>query len=235
MPTPRRRLSRKELKQPDEFTTFIEGLEEFVASHTREAIVAVAIVIGLALIVFGLYSYERHRDHLAANRFYQAFSELNSKQYRNAERDFISLAADEPGREVGRLSRLYLGACYLAENDLNHARDALVAYLPDAHDLSFRALALMDLGTVYEKQADLKKAQGVYQQASALPGAAGLDAQLALARIQRQAMDTRGAIATYQRFLQEHPFAPQRQDVIEELARLGVSAETSSSGARASR
>jgi predicted negative regulator of RcsB-dependent stress response len=225
MPTARSKFRRKDLKQPDEFFTFLADAEEFVAGHLREVMIALALVLVVIAAAFAIRAYQQHRASLASARFYKAFSALTSKQYDAARNEFINLATDEPRREVGRLARFYLAKCYLAQGDLPRARDALVAYLPDAHELTFRALALMDLGIIYERMGDPAKAEGVYRQAAALPGPVGMDAELARARILEKQNKT-VAIATYQRFLQEHPYSPQRQRVVESLARLGAAPET---------
>ncbi len=225
MPPTHRKLRRKELKEPDEFLSFLYDAREFVTGNLTQIAASAAVVVGVAMIAMGVYYYERHRDHLAAAQFYTAFSALGSKQYKTAQQDFTSLAASESGRELGRLARFYLAQCYLAENDLARARDSLVAYLADAHDQAFEGLAMMNLAIVYERLGDLKKAEGAYQQAASMPGAQASAAELAIARIRARAGDRAGAIDAYRSFLNAHPFSQDRQDAIEALAQLGAQPE----------
>ena len=223
MPTTQRRIRRKQLKEPDEFQSFIESAGDFLTEHLSEAVWAAAIVVGVTLIAIGAYVYERHRDRAVSAQFYSALTELKDKQYKDAERDFIDLAANASNRELGRLSRLYLAKCYLADNDLPRARDSYAAFLSQGKDPEFRGIAMMDLGVVYERMGDLNKAKGIYRQAADQPGTIGLDAELAVARIEEAQSEKSLAIAAYQQFLQQHPFATQRQNVVEALARLGAS------------
>lgn len=228
------KLTRKELKQPDEFQTFVENAETFLLDHLQQAIVSAAIVLAAGAILLGVYYYEVHRDAVAGNQFYSALTALNQKNYKQAEAAFEKLAADEPSRDVGKLSRFYLGTAYLADGDLPKARDAFVSYLtqaPKRLDL-FTSLASEDLGVVYEKLGDYKKAEGAYSAAATISGPSQAQAELDVARMRLKQGDKQGAIAAYQQFLAMHPFSQDRQTVIEALAQLGVApkAATSTTG-----
>ena len=182
-------------------------------------------MVAVGAIVIGVYYYERHRDTLASARFYDAITALNAGQNKTAETQFKQLADEEPGRRLGRLSRFYLANSYLADGDLPNARDSLVAFLAEERDPMFRSLALTNLAVVYERMADWKKAAGAYQQAAADPGPEQARAELGVARMLAKSGDKQGAIAAYRAFLNAHPFAQQRQDVLESLALLGAPAD----------
>ena len=223
--THRRKLTQKELRAPDEFTTLIDSARDFFVNNLTQVIVSAAVVVAVGVIVIGVYYYERHRDTLASAQFYDGITALNAGQNKDAETKFKQLADQEPGRRLGRLSRFYLGNAYLAAGDLANARDALVAFLAEERDPMFRSLALTNLAVVYERMSDWKKAAGAYQQAAADPGPEQVRAELGVARMLAKAGDKQGAIAAYRSFLTAHPFAQQRQDVMESLALLGAPAE----------
>lgn len=220
-PAVHRKLRRKDLKEPDEFLSFFYDLREFLTTNVTQIVLSAGVVVAVALIVAGTYYYERHRDREAAAQFYTAFQALEAKQYKVAEQDFSALSDAEQSREVGRLSRFYLATCYLGDSDLPHARDALAAYLADAHDPTFEGLALMDLGVVYERMGDLQKAEGAYKQAAVSGSTPNPGAELGIARMQQRLGDNKNAIESYRNFLGEHPYAPEREEVIEALAALG--------------
>jgi len=220
--THHKRISRKELKQPDEFQSFVANAQEFLLNNLQQVIVSASIVLAAGALAVGIYYYEIHRDTIAGDRFYSAISELHQKNYKQAEADFEKLAKDEPEREVGKLARFYLGSAYLQEGQLEKARDALVAYVPNAKDDLFASMAYEDLGVTYEKMGDLKKAQGAYSQAATIRGPEQARAELQVARILAAQGDKAGAINAYQSFLTSHPFSQDRQTVIEALAELGA-------------
>ncbi len=223
--THRRKLSQKELRAPDEFTTFVDNAREFLINNLTQVLISAGVVVIVGAVVIGVYYYERHRDSVASARFYDAITALNSGKNKDAETQFKQLADEEPGRQLGRLARFYLASAYLADGDLPNARDSIVAFLSEERDPLFRSLALTNLAVVYERMADWKKAAGAYQQAAADPGPEQARAELGVARMLAKSGDKQGAIAAYRGFLTAHPFAQQRQDVLESLALLGAPAE----------
>ena len=224
------KINRKELKQPDEFQTFVANAQNFLVKNLQQVIVSAAIVLAIGGLAVGIYYYEVHRDTVAGDRFYTAVSELNQKNYKQAEADFEKISQDEPNREVGKLARFYLGNAYFQDGQLEKARDALVAYAPDAKDDLFASMAYTDLGVIYEKMGDLKKAQGAYSQAASIPGPEQLRAQLNVARLMAVQGDKDGAIRAYQAFLSANPFSQERPTVIEALANLGAIPPSLSAG-----
>jgi predicted negative regulator of RcsB-dependent stress response len=225
--THRRKLSQKELRAPDEFTTFVDNARDFFVNNLTQVLVSTAVVLVVGAIVIGVYYYERNRDSIASARFYDAITALNAGHNKLAETQFKQLADEEPGRRLGRLARFYLASAYIADGDLPNAHDSLVAFLAEERDPLFRSLALTNLAVVYERMADWKKAAGAYQQAAADPGPEQVRAELGVARMLAKAGDKQGAIAAYRGFLNAHPFAQQRQDVMESLALLGAPADVS--------
>src|SRR5271168_5291063 len=223
--THRRKITQKELKHPDEFTTLVDSAREFLVGNLTQVLISAAVVVAAGAIAIGAYYYERHRDSIASARFYGAITALNAGRNKQAETQFKQLADEEPGRRLGRLARFYLASSYLADGDLPNARDSLVAFLADERDPTFRSLALMNLAVTYERMEDWKKAAGAYQQAAADPGPEQASAELGVARVLAKSGDKQGAIDAYRGFLAAHPFAQQRQDVMESLALLGAPAE----------
>jgi len=127
--THRRKITQKELKAPDEFTTLVENARDFLVDNLTQVIISTAVVLVVGVVVIGVYYYERHRDNLASTQFYDAITALNAGQNKQAETQFKQLAEDEPGRRLGRLARFYLASAYLADGDLSDARDSLIAFL----------------------------------------------------------------------------------------------------------
>ena len=104
--THRRKLTQKELRAPDEFTTFVDNARDFFVNNLTQMIVSAAVVVVVGAIVIGVYYYERHRDSIASARFYDAITALNAGQNKPAETQFKQLADEEPGRRLGRLVAL---------------------------------------------------------------------------------------------------------------------------------
>jgi tetratricopeptide (TPR) repeat protein len=225
MATTHRRLSRKELRQPDEFVTFLDSVRSYVGEHLPRIIIGAVIATALLAIAFTWRFYAQYQSRLAAEEFYHAMSALDRKDYKTAERGFTALAEQHPGQRLGQLAEFYRANAYMAENVPAKARDALKEYLKGADLPIFRQLALMQLGVTYEDLGDYRKAQDEYMQAAALDGPEKGRAELGAARLLARSGDNRGAIGVYRRFLQLNPFAYERAEAVESLAQLGAAPE----------
>jgi tetratricopeptide (TPR) repeat protein len=233
MPVTHRKLRRKELRQPDEFITFFENLRGLLLDNLAQVIIGACAVIALVATAFGVYFYMQYRDRLVADRFYEAITSLDHKEYKTAETDFSKLAEDHPGASLGRLARFYLASCYMAEKDPAKARDALNEYLAGDDRPTFKSLALVQLGVAYEDLGQFQQAQQAYSEAAKLPGPQKLRAELAAAHMLVREGHKDAAIAVYRQFLKENPFAEERTDAFVALTELGVQPEARTANAPA--
>jgi tetratricopeptide (TPR) repeat protein len=222
----RHKISRKELKQPDEFQTVFETAALFFELHLTEVLLGAAALLVAVAIALSFFYYEAQRGRAASARFDQALSELQGGKYESAEKELSSLAADEPHRAVGRLANLYLANAYLAQKEPAKAREALLRYLAGDDASVFRGAALDDLAVTYEELGDYKQAEATYRQASAIEGPEQARANLGMARMLQKQGKRDEAVAVYRDFLAQHPYAPERTLVMETLAQLGVSPAT---------
>jgi tetratricopeptide (TPR) repeat protein len=223
MATARPKISRKALKQPDEFMTAAFSVEDFVEHHLQKVLGGVVMVLIVALAAFLIYSHQVTVHQQAAEEFYEGFSALQSKDYKSAEQKFNALILEHPSSEPAGLARFYLGMTYLGTGDLPRAREELERFTQSAAPQSLRELAMMDLGVVYEQLGQYAKAAAIYREAGNLKGPASNDARLAAARALQLDGKRDAAIVAYQDFLKDNPYAPQRDTVVQALANLGVS------------
>ncbi len=228
--THRPKIRRKDLKQPDEFMTAAFTVENFVEHHLNKVISGAIAVLVLAAALFLIYQHVISVKKEAAEQLYEAFSALNSKDYKGAEQKFDTLIAQHPSSSAAGLARFYLGIAYFNSGDLAHARQALESYTENEAPDSLRELALMDLGVVYEQMGEYAKAARTYGRAAALNGPESNDARVAVARVLQLDGKRDAAISAYQDFLKANPYAPQRDAVVQALANLGVTAPAAGSG-----
>jgi tetratricopeptide (TPR) repeat protein len=225
MPRSQRRLTRKQLRQPDEFLTFFDRLRDFITNNLMQVVVATGVVIVAALLVIVVLWYQQSREQAAGQQFYSGLAALDAKDYKGAEQIFSTLAREEPDRRVGRLARFYLASAYAGQNQFAKARDALAVFVAEFRDPIFVSLALTDLGAMYERLGDLPKAASSYGQAAQVEGPAQLRAQLGVARMLAAMGERERAIEVYRGFLAAHPYSQERQQVLESLALLGAAPE----------
>jgi predicted negative regulator of RcsB-dependent stress response len=226
MPTPHYKLDRKELKQPDDFITFLDQAGEFIVNNLVRVIIGALVLIALVVVFYVVSFYQDHQRRLASDRFYDAATALNHQDYKTAEQGFSGLASDNPRQSLGQLARLYLATTYMAENKDKEARTALGEYLNGDDQPLYRNLALMELGAADENLNDFKAAHDAYAQAADIEGPGKDRAQIGVARTLIKQGDTKAGIEAYRQFLTDNPYSGMRNYVIETLATLGVAVES---------
>jgi predicted negative regulator of RcsB-dependent stress response len=219
-----RRVARKALRQPDQFISTFDRVGDWIRNNSIHLIFgALGLVVAVA-IVFGFWSYSQHRQLAASREFYRALNALRDKDYQAAERDFGKVTSHYPGSKLGRLAKFYLGNTYLDEHQPGKACDVLRQYLSEGDHRLFRQMALMQLAVASEDIGNYAQAHSAYASAARLNGPEKARAEIGAARTLSRLGDRRGAIAAYQRFLRENPFARERGEVTEALAQMGVPA-----------
>jgi predicted negative regulator of RcsB-dependent stress response len=220
-----RRVSRKALRQPDEFVSTVDLIGDWVARNLVRVIIGAVVLVVAIAIVLVVSLYSQHRQRIASEQFYRAINALSDKDYKTAAEGFGKLARNDSGSTLGHLSEFYLATTYLAQNQPSKARDAIRKYLAAGGNRLFRQMALLQLGVANENLGDYRNAHSAYVNASQLNGPEKARAEIGAARTLARLGDRLGAIAAYQQFLRENPFAQQRPEVTEALAQMGVSAE----------
>ncbi|MBV8056599.1 MAG: tetratricopeptide repeat protein [Deltaproteobacteria bacterium] len=224
------KVSRKALKQPDEFISTLDWIGDLVAGNLARVIIGAVAIVAAIVIVSAASFYSQYRQRIASEQFYRAINALSNKDYPSAEKGFSALAQNESGRKLGHLARFYLATTYLAQNQTSKARDTLRNYLAMGGSGLFQQMALTQLGVVDEDLSDYQGAHAAYVKAAQLNGPEKARAQVGAARTLALIGDRQGAINAYQQFLRENPFAQQRAEVIEALAQMGAPPEPAVKG-----
>ncbi|MBV8772874.1 MAG: tetratricopeptide repeat protein [Deltaproteobacteria bacterium] len=225
-----RRVSRKTLRQPDEFVSTVDLIGDWIARNLTRLIVGAAVLIAIivAVVVFSIYS--QHRQRVVSEQFYSAINALSDKDYGTAEKSFSKLAQHRSGSSLGQLAEFYLANTYIAQNQPSKARNALQSYLAGGGNRLFRQMALVQLGVSNENLGEYRNAHAAYLHAAQLDGPEKARAQIGAARTLARLGDRQGAIAAYQQFLRENPFSQQSVEITEALAQMGAPPEHSSKG-----
>lgn len=183
------KLTRKELKSPDEFLSVTSRWIEWMAAHLREVLFAVGAV---AVIVTGLWVWQHfsaRSDLRAAEAFAEALDVYrrplkgepraeegdptrkpfeNAKERAKAALEKLEAVVEKyPKSDVARLARLYIGNSQMTLEDADKAIAAYAAYLgAGPKEQHLRALALENLGYAYERKKDWAKAIEAFEQLS---------------------------------------------------------------------
>ena len=200
-----RRLSRKELRQPDWFQTATESAFEFYQRQRIAVYLGLAAVVLILLGIWGWKVFKERQNERAAQEYGQAMSQYHAGKYREA---IASLEKVQTHRwsSYANLAHLYEANSYLALNDYPKATNAAQRFIGGTDQNSlFRQIGLLTLAVIEERQSQCKEAITHYMEAATIKGAFIDRAFLGQARCAVQIGDLAGAIAAYRQLLKDQP------------------------------
>ncbi|MGH7852514.1 MAG: tetratricopeptide repeat protein [Candidatus Binatia bacterium] len=208
MATAGRKLSRKELRQPDWFQVASENSLDYFNHHKNVVFGVVAGVLVIAAIVWGWQIFKERQNLAASQEFTKAMTLFQGEKYPEAIAAFETVK-DYRWSRYAVLAHLYLANSYLATNDsdkaINEGQRSIAATRPNSF---YRQIALVTLATAEEQKKDCKNAVQHYSEAQNISGALQGRAMLGKARCAEQLGDSATAIASYKDYLKDNPGSP---------------------------
>ncbi len=150
-----RRITRKELKQSDEFVSTADTVIDWLSDNWRPIVAAVAAgcVVALGWWLFALWNEARSEDAAdALRRAVTTFEGDNavgqlvpSGNPEAAEEEFRQVISDYGSTDQADMARLYLARIHLDRGETDVARDLLVRLTERRKDDAVGRLATLDL------------------------------------------------------------------------------------------
>jgi predicted negative regulator of RcsB-dependent stress response len=203
MATASRRITRKQIRQPDWFQVASENALDYFQDHKALVYSALAGLIVLLSVIWGWQVFKDNQNAAASQEFSSAVALYQGEKYRDAISNFEKVAGYRWSRYAG-LAHLYQANSYVALNELDKGLSAAQrAVAATAPDTLYRQLALMTLANVEERKNQCKSAIDHYGEAQKISGALQNDAALGKARCLELTGDLAGAIAVYKEIMKE--------------------------------
>jgi predicted negative regulator of RcsB-dependent stress response len=200
-----RRVSRKELRQPDWFQTATETTFELYAAHRVKALLAVAVLIALFLGIWGRNVYKDQQDSMASQEFGRALILYHGGKHLEAI-GALEKVQTYRWSKYGSLAYLYQANSHLALNDLAKAANAAQRFVAGTDQNSLmHQMGLLTLATIEERQSQCKEAIKHYANAEKIKGPFTERAFLGRARCAVQLGDLSTALAAYRQLLKQQP------------------------------
>jgi outer membrane protein assembly factor BamD (BamD/ComL family) len=216
------RLTRKELRAPDEFQTLTRQALEFIEANRTAVMAALgaAIVLLLAIVAFRMISESREAS--ASVAYSEARGLLADKKYDEAAARFESVATQYSGTSYGPLALIERGnALLLADKPLDAAA-AYEAFLKTSPDTDYlRQLAHTRLGYAHEKLGKAAEAETSFATAAREKGPFTAEALFGAARNAEAAGDAAKAKEHYTQLLEKFPATEHREVASAHLVALG--------------
>jgi hypothetical protein len=208
MATASKRITRKQLRQPDWFQVTSEKSLEYFEGHRGIVFSAVGAVILVFAVSWGWQAFKSNQNIAAGEEFTKAVELYQNVKYPEALAAFEKVETYRWSRYAG-LAHLYRANIYLATSDLDKAlsaaQRALAATSPNT---LYRQLALMALASAEERKNQCKTAIEHFIEAQTIAGALQGQALLGKARCAEQLGDKAMMIAAYKDYLKDNPGSP---------------------------
>ncbi|RME26992.1 MAG: hypothetical protein D6806_05345 [Deltaproteobacteria bacterium] len=240
------KVSKKELKQPDEFVSLATRTYKWIQSNWK-LIVATGVAVVLAVVAVQVFQYVRQRkEGQASALFVEAKKVLDSPvssagedqskpgSY-SSEKEKLSAALelmekvvkDHDGTRTADLARYYIGEINMRLGNHEKARKAFERYLAEAgDDADFAPFAVEGLGLAYEAEGKLEEARKHFEKLTKPPFDLQPDRGLYhLARIAHQKGDEGKAKELLEKLLDEYPdsiFRTEAENRLELLKNPGL-------------
>lgn len=227
------KLSRKDLKGPDEFVTALGSGVSWLRENRTKVIAAAAVAVLVVVGALGARSYFRWQQEKAsrdlwahvnkARDFVQAPTAADAEKLAMLESALSALAAANPRSEASLYARYYIGGIAFRRKDYEASAAnyrAALALVGDKGIMPY--LVRQGLAQALESKGDLAGAASVYGEAAAASaGELRAEALLAKARV-LLAQGNRGEAAeTYRRILADVPGTSLKDLVEIRLSQLG--------------
>ncbi|MGH7826840.1 MAG: tetratricopeptide repeat protein [Candidatus Binatia bacterium] len=211
MATASRRLTRKDIRQPDKFITVAQSFYDSAQKHRFKIFLAAGAVAVAVVVFLGWRFYVNHQNALAGQEFSRALTLYRDANYQDA------IPAFQKVETYGRshfypLALLYQTNSYFALKDIDKAIETGRRLVGMGNmDSLVRQSALVSLAAAEEQKGLCKEAIEHYAEAERIyysdarnvPGPLKDKATLGKARCSAQLGDAKGAIAAYREYLKQ--------------------------------
>lgn len=215
-----KRMTRKELRGPDEFQTMSVRALEWASENQRTVWIASGVVAAVLVLIAVVTGVVQSRANQAAQDFYGATELFKRQQWSEAMESFVAIADSSSSSTYGRLAQLYAARSALRAGDAARSVELYRTYLASpVNDVGVEQLARLDYATGLQKTGDAAAARAELEKALELPGPARSLALIRLAGVAAAAGEKPKAIELYKQYLAD--FATGA-DV--EVARAGLTA-----------
>ncbi|HEX2227624.1 MAG TPA: tetratricopeptide repeat protein [Candidatus Binatia bacterium] len=203
MATTSKRITRKELRQPDWFQVTSENALEQFARHRTKIIGLLAALVVIGLIVAGWQLFKARQNAAAGKEFSSALSLYHAEKYGEAIPEFQKVQGYRWSR-YALLAYLYEANSYLGLGEPAKAAAPAERFLSGTGpDTLYRQIAAMTLASIEERQNRCKEALVRYAEAERIKAALQQEARLGKARCAEQLGDLQTAVNSYRDFLKE--------------------------------
>lgn len=201
----RKRITHKDLSQPDQFITLTSRAFRYFERNRSRVLLSLALVVLVLLGLGGWTFYKDNQNRLAGKVYSSALTAYRNGQYQEALDGFLRLDAYR-STTYARIALLYRAQSHIALKQPTEAVPVLKEFLERQVEESYlRHLGFMTMGYALEKAGQCPKAVNAFNEAQKLTGPLQEDALLAMARCNTQTGNLKEALSAYRDYLSNFP------------------------------
>jgi tetratricopeptide (TPR) repeat protein len=171
----KKKITKKKLKQPDEFLSLTEKAYLFIGQHIKKIAIGAVLVLVLFLSFFLYRMWDQKKEDEANQRFVlalEAFQVVSSPyregspaEYKKVLEAFDEVIKNYSRTSSGRFSLIYKGGIHLRLGEFDEAINAYEGFLKNGgKEKLYQLFAFEGLGYGYEGKKDYEKAVKAYQE-----------------------------------------------------------------------
>ena len=165
MLTPKKRLTRKEIKK-DKFVTFIAQASDFFNEHSKNIILGVGAVVIIIAVAYFMIKSKQEANIFISAKLLRAEEAYHQNQYDVAIPILQQLVDEYSGTKNAGIATYYLAKANYAKENYTEAKRYFEMYNDDYKDnILFVSGSLGGLAACYSIEGDKEKAAKAYQKA----------------------------------------------------------------------
>ena len=103
------KLTRKEIKSPDEFRKSISGIVDFISDNYIKFVIGISLTVIIVLAIFALNIYLEKKDLEANSRFQTAIGDYTAGNTETALSEFTHIMDNYPDSKISDIALYYIG------------------------------------------------------------------------------------------------------------------------------
>jgi tetratricopeptide (TPR) repeat protein len=160
-----RKITRKELREPDQFHTISERVIEYLIEHRNKFYAAISFIVLVIIVLCGWYFYGLHYEKSADRLYSSAFNAYSGNvkkdgaAFSNAVGMYSEITEKYPKSRAATLAFYNMGNIYYNLGELEKSIDAYKRFLDRSSDGNvLTSLAYYGLGYCYEERENYEEA-----------------------------------------------------------------------------
>lgn len=227
-----KKISKRKLKEPDEFITYTERAFLFVRKHLKEVVLGISVLVAVVVALSLFQMWEKRKESEAQAAFASAmeayqkatltYGETEPSAFKEALGKLEEVTKRFPRTRPGKLSYLYQGNLYLRQGSYDEAMKAFTTFLDKGgEEKLLRAFATEGLAYAYEGKKDFAKALEYYRRTMEIAEALPMqNAYLGAGRCYERLGKREEALESYRAYLKGAPKSQESNMVEHRIALL---------------